>query len=180
MDGTRTQAEETPRQRERLSVAAWQALVGKRLGASGWHCLDQERISQYAACVCDEYWLHCDPERAAAESPTGGTIAHGLLSLSLISAMAEEALPRMEGEQSVLNYGFNRVRFVAPVPVNARLRGLFDLIALEQPRAGHVTVTCAVTIEREGAAKPAVVAEWLHRRILKPRPHTPQGDDRCD
>lgn len=159
---------------EALSVAAWQAKVGTRLGTSHWHTITQSMIDTYGACVGDTYWIHCDPDRAARESPTGTTIAHGLLTLSLCSAMSYEALPRMVGETLVFNYGMNRLRYVAPVPVGARLRGQFDLTALDERVPGEWTITCDVTIEIEGQERPALVAEWLHRRYLTDSQGDPQ------
>lgn len=149
-----------------LSREAWRARIGQRLGASDWHEITQERIDTYGHCVGDTYWIHCDPARAAKESPTGTTIAHGLLTLSLVSAMSYEALPRLAGERMVYNYGLNRLRYVSPVPVGSRLRGLFDLEAIDERVPGEWTITCTVTIEIEGQDRPALAAEWLHRRYF--------------
>lgn len=153
-----------------LSLDDWRARIGTELGRSDWHEISQARIDAYAETVGDTYWIHCDPERAAAESPTGTTIAHGLLTLSLISVMSYEALPPLIGSTLVYNYGLNRVRYTAPVPVGSRLQGRFDLVALDMPRPDAVTITCTVTIDIEGAARPALVAEWLHRRTLSAPP----------
>ena len=135
-------------------------LVGREL-VSGWRAVEQARIDLFAEATDDPQWIHVDAERAAA-GPFGGTIAHGFLTLSLVVPLFEEALPPLEGYGLTLNYGLNRVRFTAPVPSGSRIRGRFRVESVTDV-AGGEQATVAVTIEREGEAKPACVAEALFR-----------------
>ncbi|WP_217136199.1 MaoC family dehydratase [Leucobacter chinensis] len=137
-------------------AAALEAAAGDDLGFSAWHTIDQARIDAFAETTNDRQWIHVDPERAA-ETPAGSTIAHGYLTLSLISAMLGE-LYRIEGVTMLLNYGLNRVRFPAPVPVGSRVRA-HGRIASVEPSDRGVQIVFAVTIEIEGADRPACVAE---------------------
>jgi acyl dehydratase len=139
-------------------------LVGQEL-VSGWRTVEQSRIDEFARATDDAQWIHVDPERAAA-GPFGTTIAHGFLTLSLVVPLFAEALPPLEGYGMTLNYGLNRVRFTAPVPVGASLRGRFRIEELEDVALG-TQARVAVTIELEGQEKPACVAEALFR-FLKP------------
>ena len=135
-------------------------LVGQEL-VSGWREIAQERIDRFADATDDPQWIHVDPERAA-QGPFGTTIAHGFLTLSLVVPLFEEALPPLEGYALTVNYGLNRVRFTAPVPVGSRIRGRFRIEAVDEvPGAAQLTV--ATTIELEGSDKPACVAEALFR-----------------
>lgn len=138
-------------------------LVGQVLGTSDWMLIDQARIDAFAQATGDLQWIHVDPVRAAA-GPFGTTIAHGFLTLSLISVMSEQAF-RVDGVRMGLNYGLNKVRFPSPVPVGSRLRGVFKLVACE-PIDGGWQLRNEVTVEREGGAKPACVAESLARYLL--------------
>ena len=135
-------------------------LVGQVLGTSPWLTIDQARIDAFAQATGDLQWIHVDPARAAA-GPFGSTIAHGFLTLSLISWMGENAFG-IEGVRMGLNYGLNKVRFTSPVPVDSRLRGVFRLKSCE-PIEGGWQLCNEVTIEREGAERPACVAESLAR-----------------
>ncbi len=144
--------------------AGWTARVGQRLGVSDWHPVAQPRIDAFADCTGDPYWIHTDPVRARQESPTGTTIAHGFLTLSLLPAMAQQVLPGPEEARMVLNYGLDKVRFLAPVPAGARVRGVFTLRDVSEREPGEVTLTVAVAVEIEGQDRPALVADWLHRR----------------
>ncbi len=137
------------------------ALVGQPLGSSDWVTVTQERIDAFAEATGDHQWIHVDPVRAAA-GPFGATIAHGFMTLSLMAGMGAEAFAIDEAGMGI-NYGLNRVRFIAPVPVGSRLRGRFKLLAAE-PIEGGLQLTTEVTIEREGSAKPVCVAESLTRR----------------
>lgn len=142
-------------------LADLQALVGKSLGDSGWIVIEQERVDRFAAATDDHQWIHVDAARAAA-GPFGATIAHGFLTLSLLPAFFETAFTVADTRLGV-NYGLNRVRFTAPVPVGSRLRARFRLLAYE-PIDGGAQLTIEATIEREGSAKPVCVAESLTRR----------------
>ena len=135
--------------------------VGKEVGVSGWLEISQERINQFAEATGDLQWIHVDPDRAAKESPFKTTIAHGFLTLSLLSELGKLALS-VGGVSMGINYGLNRVRFVSPVPSGARIRGRFMLTALEEIKGG-VQATWNVTVERDGGDKPCCVAEWLVR-----------------
>jgi acyl dehydratase len=137
--------------------------IGQWLGSSPWIEIDQARIDAFAQATGDQQWIHVDPVRAAA-GPFGQTIAHGFLTLSLIPWMGEHAF-EVQGQRMGLNYGLNKVRFPAPVPVGSRLRGHFVLQACE-PLDGGWQLVVAVTIEREGGDKPVCVAESVSRRYL--------------
>lgn len=135
--------------------------VGLEVGPGAWFEIDQERVNRFAEVTGDSQWLHTDPERAKAESPFGGTVAHGFLTLSLLSAMVM-ALLKVEEAGAVVNYGFNRVRFPAPVLVGSRLR-LRLKIAEATELAGGVQVNLTVTLENDRQERPACVAELIFR-----------------
>jgi len=135
--------------------------VGADFGTSDWMTIDQPMIDAFARLTFDEYFIHLDPERAARETPHGGTIAHGFLTLSLLSQMAYQVCPRVEGTKSGVNYGFNRLRFVAPVRSGSRVRGHFRLKDFDLQPGTRWTATWDVSIEIEGSDKPAIIAEWL-------------------
>jgi acyl dehydratase len=139
-----------------------QALIGSILGTSDWFPIDQARIDQFAAVTGDDQWIHVDPVRAAA-GPFGATVAHGHLTLSLLPVMVRTAF-KMGDVRMTINYGLNRVRFPAPVPVGSRLRGHFKLMTFE-PIAGGAQVVVEVTTEREGHTKPVCVAESVARHF---------------
>jgi acyl dehydratase len=138
-----------------------QALVGQPLGSSAWIEITQARIDQFAQATGDHQWIHIDPQRAK-DGPFGTTIAHGFLTLSLLPEMSASAFELRDTRMGV-NYGLNRVRFTAPVPVGSRLRGHFKLLAFE-PIEGGAQLTTEVTMEREGSSKPVCIAESLARR----------------
>lgn len=140
------------------------ALVGKEIAVSDWFEVTQERINQFAAATGDHQWIHLDVERAKNESPYGATIAHGFLTLSLMSTLLAQAF-RLNGVKMSINYGLNKVRFTAPVPAGSRIRARVTLQKLEDIPGG-VQATWGVVIEREGAEKPVCVAEWLGRSYL--------------
>ena len=141
------------------------ALVGKEIGASDWITVTQPMVDAFAQVTGDEYFLHVDRERAAA-LPFKGTIAHGFLTLSLLAAMGYQACPFVAGARFPLNYGFNRVRFVAPVPVGARVRGRFVLREAQVVSPEQRQVTYDATVEIDGGSRPALVAEWLTRYAM--------------
>lgn len=138
-----------------------QSLVGQRLGVSDWMTVTQERVNAFADGTADHQWIHCDPERAKAESPYGTTVAHGFLTLSLCNALTQQAFT-IEGVKMMLNYGLNRVRFPSPVKVGSRVRMLCDLLEIKVAM-GVAMVTCKQTFELEGETKPACVAETVVR-----------------
>lgn len=143
-----------------IAVADYQALVGSELGVSSWIEIDQPRIDVFADATLDRQFIHVDPETARA-SPFGGTIAHGFLTLSLLSAMIDEVLPSIAGMTTSVNFGFNSIRFVAPVRSGKRVRGRFVLKAVGERSPGVLQSTFEVTVEIENQPKPALVAEWL-------------------
>jgi len=146
------------------STMVIEQLVGEEL-VSPWLEITQARIDEFARATDDPQWIHTDPERAAA-GPFGTTIAHGFLTLSLVVPLFEQALPALEGHGMTLNYGLNRVRFTAPVPSGARIRGRFRIEELEDVPSGR-QARVTTTIELEGQEKPACVAEALFR-FLQP------------
>ena len=147
-----------------IALADLVALVGSEAGVSRWFGMTQARINEFADATEDWLFIHTDPERAAAEAPYGGTIAHGFLTASLLAAMAYDALPRVAGSERGGNYGFNRLRFVAPVRSGKRVRGRFVLSRADTAKPGEVTLEYAVTVEIEGEDKPALVADWITRQ----------------
>ncbi|MGI8784370.1 MAG: MaoC family dehydratase [Acidobacteriota bacterium] len=143
------------------SIAALRDFVGHEVVIGDWFEVSQQRIGQFAEATGDRQWIHVDPERAAAESPFRTTIAHGFLTLSLLSVLADRAI-RVGGVRMAINCGLNRVRFTAPVPAGARIRARFLLSAIEEVRRG-VEATWDVTIEREESEKPCCLAAWVVR-----------------
>jgi acyl dehydratase len=143
------------------SIAQLAEYVGREVATSDWLEVSQERINQFAEATEDRQWIHVDPERAARESPFKETIAHGFLTLSLLSELGKRAM-LVAGVRMGINYGLNRVRFVSPLPAGSRIRGRFTLAAVEEIKGG-VQATWSVTVEREGSEKPSCVAEWLVR-----------------
>ena len=135
--------------------------VGQEVGVSPWLEVTQERIDLFAKAIDDPQWIHVDPERAK-QSPYGTTIAHGFLTLSLLSHLAESTF-RYSDRRMGVNYGLNRVRFTAPLPSGSRVRARFKLLKFEEIEDNGVQVTWNVTLEREGGDKPVLVAEWLGR-----------------
>jgi len=148
------------------------ALVGQEVGSSDWFVVTQERINAFADATDDHQWIHVDIDRARAETPFGTTIAHGFLTLSLLSPLMRDAVT-VEGPRMTLNYGLNRVRFVSPVPSGSRIRARVTLAGVANI-ADSVQATWNVTIERDGGEKPCVVAEWIVR-YYDPHPSTRSG-----
>lgn len=137
------------------------ARVGREVGLSAWRVVTQEMIDLFAAATDDHQFIHTDPEKAARESPYGGTIAHGFLSLSLLSTMVFEAVPALEGSGMGVNFGFDSVRFLSPVRSGARVRGRFVLARLNLRPSGIAEVHYDVSVEIENQQKPALTARWL-------------------
>ncbi len=136
--------------------------IGKEVGVSPWVRIDQAMIAKFADLTDDHFYIHLDAERAKRESPFGGTIAHGFLTLSMLASMAYQAVPYVEGTRSMVNYGFDRLRFVAPVPSGSRVRGRFTLADFEFTPGDRWRSRYDVVVEIEGGDKPAIVAQWLH------------------
>jgi acyl dehydratase len=143
------------------TLAELPSYVGKELGTSDWVEVTQERVNLFADATDDHQWIHVDPERAAAESPFGGPIAHGFLTLSLLIPMWSQVFDVTDAGMKV-NYGLNKVRFPAPVPVGSRIR-LSATLADVQEVTGGYQITASVVIEREGADKPVCIAESVSR-----------------
>ncbi len=143
-----------------LKIDDLSTMIGNEIGASRWFAVDQDRIDAFADATEDHQFIHVDPA-AAAMTPLGGTVAHGFLSLSLMSAMAYDALPKPDGVKMMLNYGFDRVRFLAPVRSGSRVRGRFILAAFDQRAPGQYLARYTVTVEIDGQDKPALTADWL-------------------
>ena len=143
------------------TIAELQALVGQEVGVSDWITVTQERIQLFADATHDHQWIHLDAERAKA-GPFGTTIAHGFLTLSLLSHLSEMTFSFSDRRMGV-NYGLNRVRFTSPVPSGARVRARFTLAKFEKIEGDGVQVTWGTTVEIEGKDKPALVAEWIGR-----------------
>jgi acyl dehydratase len=131
-----------------------------------WFEVKQEQINQFADCTLDHQFIHVDPE-AAAKSPFGTTIAHGFLSLSMLSYFAETFGTMIDGVYMGVNYGFDKVRFIAPVKVNSKIRGSAKLIAAIEKKPGQFMLTTEVTVEIEGSDKPALKAEWITMQMVK-------------
>ena len=134
--------------------------VGEEIGVSGWLTIDQNRIDEFADATDDHQFIHVDPE-AAARTPLGGTIGHGFLSLSMLSRMAADAMLVPDNIKMALNYGLDRVRFIAPVKSGKRIRGRFRLDSVDEKAPGQLLLRHTVTVEIEGEEKPALTAEWL-------------------
>ena len=149
------------------SLDALKEYVGKELGASDWIRVTQARIDQFVEATEDRQWIHIDRERAKRESPFGTTIAHGFLTLSLLSHLLQQAV-RVRGARLTINYGLNRVRFPAPVCEGARIRGRFKLLSFEE-RGEAFDAVLGCSVECEGSDKPCCVAEWVLRYYKEAR-----------
>lgn len=142
--------------------------VGTEIGVSPWRLVSQAMIDTFADATDDHQFIHCDPQRAARETSFGGTIAHGFLTLSLLSAMAFETVPRIAGADIGINQGFDAVRFVAPVKTGARIRTRFVLAKAKARPSGWIEIVYDVTIEIEDSPKPALTARWLTLAFVEP------------
>jgi acyl dehydratase len=149
-----------------ISVAELKKKIGQEIGVSQWHLISQEMIDQFADVTGDHQFIHVDPVRAKKETPFGGAIAHGFLTLSLLSHIGSEVMPPIEGRAIGINYGFDKIRFVSPVPAGGKIRGRFRLKEANDRAAKEVMFRYEVTIEIEGVEKPALVAEWLSMAVL--------------
>ena len=140
-----------------ISLSAYQKMVGHEVGVSSWHLVDQNRID----VIEDRQFIHIDPERAKKETPFGTTVAHGFLTMSLMSIMSYEVMPVIEGTTMGVNYGFDKLRFMSPVRAGSRVRGRFTLMEAKLRKPTELLSRTNVTVEIEGEAKPAVVADWI-------------------
>jgi len=143
------------------SMSTLSQFTGREIGVSDWTTVDQHRIDEFADCTGDRQWIHVDVERARLESPFGATIAHGYLTLSLAASLSMEVGVIPSDASAALNYGLDKVRFIAPVKAGARVRNRVVLLAAEAKGQGRVLLTLQNTIEIEGEAKPALIAESL-------------------
>jgi acyl dehydratase len=150
------------------SLATAPQCVGRDMGVSEWVTVDQDRINRFAACTGDHQWIHVDVERAKRESPFGGPIAHGYLTLSLVAATVMELGVIPPDAATGLNYGLDKVRFIVPVKAGARVRSRANLLSAEPQSGGRMLLKLQCTLEIEGEAKPALVAEVLCMLIGKP------------
>ena len=150
-----------PEAKKPASIRELEARVGEEVGVSPWVEVTQERIDTFARAIEDFQWIHVDPARAKG-SPFGGTIAHGFLTLSLLSHLSERTFGFSDRKMGV-NYGLNRVRFTAPLPSGSRVRARFTLQKFERLGDGGIQVTWNTVVEREGGDKPVLIAEWLGR-----------------
>src|SRR5688572_3161866 len=149
------------------TMSALPRFVGLELGASAWQAIDQERIDRFAECTGDRQWIHVDVERARRESPFGGPVAHGYLSLSLVAPQAIELGIIPPDAAAGLNYGLDKVRFLAPVKAGARVRTRVSLNSIEVQDGGRTLIKLNCTLDIEGEPKPALVAEMLCMLIAK-------------
>ena len=143
-----------------ITLQAYQALVGKEIGVSSWHLIDQPRIDTYADVTEDHQFIHVDPERAK-QTAFGTTIAHGFLTMSMMSVMSYEVMPAIAGTTMGVNYGFDKLRFISPVRSGKRVRGRFLLAEATLRKPKELLSRTNVTVEIEGEEKPALVADWL-------------------
>jgi acyl dehydratase len=141
-------------------LAEIRSRIGEEVGVSSWITIDQQRIAEFAEATDDRQFIHVDPD-AAAQTPFGQTIAHGFLSLSMLSHMAAEGMLVPDGVKMAVNYGLDRVRFIAPVKSGKRIRGRFRLDSVGEKAPGQLLLRHIVTVEIEGEEKPALTAEWL-------------------
>ncbi|MBP8671746.1 MAG: MaoC family dehydratase [Sphingobium sp.] len=148
-----------------ISLEQYKQLVGQQIGVSHWIPIDQSRIDQFAEVTGDHQFIHVDPV-AAAQTPFRGTIAHGFLSLAMLSEMGMAIIPAVSGTKMEVNYGLNTMRFLQPVRSGKRIRGSFLLKDLQERLAGQWQSTFAVTVEIEGEDKPALVVDWLILTII--------------
>ena len=140
-------------------------LEGQKVGTSRWFDIDQSRIDTFADVTEDHQFIHVD-EKAAEKTAFGTTIAHGFLTLSMLSAMIYDGVPNIEGAAMGVNYGFNKIRFISPVKSGARVRAHFTLNTVRHPKPTEVTNIWGVSVEIEGQERPALIAEWIGRQYF--------------
>ena len=150
---------------ELLSFEDLKRKIGLEVGVSKWFTIDQERIDKFADVTEDWQYIHVDPV-SAMNTPFNGAIAHGFLTVSLLSAMYYDAVPELEGSELGVNYGFDKIRFLSPVRAGSRVRGHFELIDIRKVRDLEVSTNWRVEVEIENFDKPALVAQWIGRQYL--------------
>ncbi len=148
------------------ALTMWRDRIGAEIGVADWIRVDQAMIDTFGKVTHDDQWIHTDPLRAAAETPFGGSIAHGFLTLSLASRFVYDCFSPPRGQVMGINYGFNRLRFLAPVRAGARLRGRFVLKSIEKRSETALLRETGLTIEIEGHDRPALVADWLGMMVF--------------
>jgi acyl dehydratase len=153
---------------ETLHISELRDRVGQEVGVSRWIEVTQDVIDGFAEVTQDRQFIHVDHKRAAAETPFGGTIAHGFLTLSLLSACAYDALPQIEGRAMGINYGFDKIRFLSPVRSGSRVRARFRLAEVQMRSPTEALMRYGVMVEIEGAQRPALAADWLTMAVLAP------------
>jgi len=152
--------------RETVSINRLKQEIGSTR-TSSWMFVDQQRIDRFADVTEDHQFIHVDEARTKAETPFGGTIAHGFLGLSLLSAMFEEVAPQLENTRMSINYGFDKIRFLAPIKSGARIRAHFKTVEVREKSPGNILVKTEVSVEIESEKKPALIAHWLGLTILE-------------
>jgi len=148
------------------SPSKLEALVGTEIGFSEWLEIDQDRINTFADVTEDQQFIHVN-QKLAKKTPFGGTIAHGFLTLSLLSRFSEDSGLVIEGVKMGINYGFEKIRFLAPVPSGSKVRGRFFLKSVVEKKEGNFLITYQVSVDIEGSDKPALVADWLTLQLTK-------------
>jgi acyl dehydratase len=144
-----------------VTLDAYQKMVGNEVGVSSWHLVDQVRIDVFADAIEDHQFIHVDPERAKRETSFGTTIAHGFLTMSLLSIMSYEVMPAIAGTTMGVNYGFDKLRFISPVRSGSRVRGRFTLAEARLRKPNELLSRTNVSVEIEGEEKPALIADWI-------------------
>jgi acyl dehydratase len=144
-----------------VSLETYRGMIGQEIGVSSWHLVDQPRIDVYADVIDDHQFIHVDPDRAKRETDFGTTVAHGFLTMSLLSIMSYEVMPIIEGTTMGVNYGFDKLRFISPVRSGSRVRGRFKLTEAKLRKPKELQSHTNVTVEIEGEEKPALVADWI-------------------
>jgi acyl dehydratase len=144
-----------------VTLEAYQKMVGHEVGVSSWHRVDQSRIDVFADAIEDHQFIHVDPERAKRETSFGTTIAHGFLTMSLLSIMSYEVMPVIAGATMGVNYGFDKLRFISPVRSGSRVRGRFSLAEARLRKPNELLSRTNVSVEIEGEERPALVADWI-------------------
>ena len=145
-----------------FSITEIKKFLGSEVGLSDWVVINQERINKFAKLTEDEQFIHIDPERASKETPFGGTVAHGFLTLSMLVKLAESALPKIKDVKFTINYGFDKIRFIYPVAANSNLRARFILKEVEERSLTQIMTKWDVSVEIKNVERPAIVATWVN------------------